>query len=39
MTDYAQNEGPRPNPDLKSLERLIGMWRQSGELDGLTTFE
>ena len=33
------NEQPKPNPDLKSLDRLIGTWKQSGELAGETTFE
>ena len=33
------NEHPKPNPDLKALDRLIGTWKQSGELDGETTFE
>ena len=33
------NEGPKPNPDLKGLDKLIGTWKQSGELDGETTFE
>ena len=33
------NEQPAPNPDLKSLDRLIGTWKQSGELDGEITYE
>lgn len=33
------NEQPKPNSDLKSLERLIGRWKQSGELDGEITYE
>jgi hypothetical protein len=33
------NEQPKPNPDLKHLERLIGMWKQSGEVDGEVTYE
>jgi hypothetical protein len=33
------NEQPKPNPDLKSLDRLIGTWKQSGGLDGETTYE
>ena len=33
------NEQPKPNPDLKSLDRLIGTWKQSGELDGEITYE
>ena len=33
------NEQPKPNPDLKPLDRLIGTWKQSGELDGEITYE
>src|SRR5215213_7440834 len=33
------NEQPKPNPDLKSLDRLIGTWNQGGALSGKTTFE
>ena len=33
------NQQPEPNPDLKSLDRLIGTWKQSGELDGTITYE
>ena len=33
------NEQSQPNPDLKSLDRLIGTWKQSGELDGEITYE
>ncbi|HET6597373.1 MAG TPA: hypothetical protein VFG81_17220 [Anaerolineales bacterium] len=33
------NEQPKPNLDLKPLERLIGTWKQSGELDGKITYE
>jgi hypothetical protein len=33
------NEQPKPNPDLKSLGRLIGTWKQSGEVDGEITYE
>lgn len=33
------NEQPKPNPDLKGLERLIGTWKQSGEVDGEITYE
>ena len=33
------NEQPKPNPDLKSLNRLIGTWKQSGELAGEITYE
>lgn len=33
------NEQLKPNPDLKPLERLIGTWKQSGELDGEIRYE
>jgi hypothetical protein len=33
------NEGPNPNPDLKSLDRVIGTWKQSGEVEGEITYE
>src|SRR5688572_11714756 len=33
------NEQPKPNRDLKGLNRLIGTWKQSGELDGEITYE
>ena len=32
-------EGSKPYPDLKNLDRLIGTWKQSGELDGEITYE
>jgi hypothetical protein len=33
------NEQPKPNPDLKGLEKLVGTWKQSGEVDGEITYE
>ena len=33
------NDQPKPNPDLKSLDRLIGTWKQSGEIEGEITYE
>ena len=33
------NEQPKPNPDLQSLDRLIGKWKQSGEVEGEITYE
>ena len=33
------NEQPKPNPDLKNLDRLIGTWKQSGEIEGEITYE
>ena len=44
MTDksYKQDEQqpPQPNPDLKSLDRLVGKWKVSGpDIKGKVTFE
>jgi hypothetical protein len=33
------NEQLIPNPDLKPLDRLIGIWKQAGELDGEIRYE
>jgi hypothetical protein len=33
------DEAPKPNPDLKRPDRLIGTWRQSGQLEGEITYE
>jgi hypothetical protein len=33
------NEQPKPKPDLKTLDRLIGTWKQSGEVEGEITYE
>ena len=30
---------PRPNPDLKSLDRLVGAWEISGGAQGKVTYE
>ena len=34
QTEYQPSE---PNPDLKSLDRLVGTWKQSGGIDGQIT--
>lgn len=34
-----QRQSPKPNPDLKSLEKLIGTWKVTGGLQGTNTFE
>jgi hypothetical protein len=39
MSQEFQNDQPRPNPDLKPFERLIGRWKQSGEVSGEITYE
>lgn len=37
---YGQdNQPPQPNPDLRSLDRLVGTWKVSGGLEGTTTYE
>lgn len=33
------NEQAKPNPDLKSLDRLVGTWKQSGEVEGEITYQ
>ena len=35
----AHPQPPRPNPDLRSLDRLVGTWEMSGEVRGRVTFE
>lgn len=35
----AHQQSPQPTPDLKNLERLVGMWEMSGEVQGKVTFE
>mgnify|MGYP005835808063 CR=1 FL=1 len=30
---------PQPNPDLKSLDRLVGTWNITGEAEGQVTYE
>lgn len=36
----AYQQAPEPAPDLRSLDRLVGTWEQSGDhLTGTTTFE
>ena len=46
MTDHGSTSdadtaqaSPLPNPDLKSLEPLIGTWVVSGEAEGTVTYE
>src|SRR6185503_804379 len=35
-----QHQPPQPNPDLKSLDKLIGTWKVSGpDIKGKVTFE
>jgi hypothetical protein len=30
---------PQPNPDLKSLEKLVGTWKVTGEAQGTSTYQ
>jgi len=39
MAEYSQNEQPTPNADLKGLEKLVGIWKQSGGIAGEITYE
>jgi hypothetical protein len=44
MTDsnpntQAEQQAPTPNPDLKSLDRLVGTWEVSGGAQGRVTYE
>jgi hypothetical protein len=39
MTEYLQNQQPQPDPDLASLAKLVGVWKQSGGLEGEVTYE
>ena len=36
---YTPQQSPRPNPDLKSLDRLVGTWNVSGEAQGQISYE
>jgi hypothetical protein len=36
MTNYQPS---RPHPDLKSLDKLVGTWKQSGGVEGTITYE
>ncbi len=35
----AEQQPPTPNPDLKSLDRLVGTWKVSGGAQGTVTYE
>jgi hypothetical protein len=42
MTDQQVSQelqAPVPNPDLKSLDRLVGTWKVTGGSEGQTTYE
>jgi len=34
-----EQQAPMPNPDLKHLDRLVGMWEVSGGAQGTVTYE
>ena len=35
----AEQQTPKPNPDLKYLDKMIGAWKLSGGIQGTQTFE
>jgi hypothetical protein len=35
----AHQQPPQPNPDLKNLDRLVGTWEMSGDVQGQVSFE
>jgi len=37
--DYPDPTAVGPNPDLRSLDRLVGTWNLSGDTDGTVRFE
>lgn len=43
MTDNTNTQAPyqaaEPNPDLKSLEKLVGTWKVSGGVQGTITYD
>ncbi len=38
-SDAHTAQSPVPNPDLKTLDRLVGTWTVSGEAEGTVTYE
>lgn len=34
-----ERQSPKPNPDLKRLEKLVGTWTVTGGIEGTNTFE
>lgn len=39
VNNQIEQQTPKPNPDLRNLEKLIGTWRVSGGAQGTVTFE
>ena len=39
MTDNSYEQAEQPNPDLKTLERLVGTWNVTGGAHGVVTYE
>ncbi len=39
IDEHGVDQPPTPNPDLRSLDKLIGTWQVSGEAEGTTTYE
>lgn len=38
-TDATEQSLPQPNPDLKSLDRLVGTWNLTGDAEGSVIYE
>jgi hypothetical protein len=38
MSEYS-SEPPQPKPDLNSLDKLVGVWKQTGGVEGTITYE
>ena len=34
-----KSDGEKPDPDLKTLETLVGSWKLGGDTDGIVTYE
>lgn len=39
VLDYAPPQSPKPNSDLRNLDRLVGTWQVSGEAQGQISYE
>jgi hypothetical protein len=39
MAKQTNEQTPQPNPDLKSLEKLVGTWEVTGEAQGTSTYQ
>lgn len=39
MSEHSTTGATEPNPDLRSLDRLVGTWRLSGDTSGTVSYE